>query len=289
MTAEHFADLVSGGIETLVPPDILQKLVVNCPDISQFPFEEDLAHNFPHILEVLSAIHHFYYDYTYIEPSQRIWATQTALYHDKGYKFVTAGLLSSEEHHFGSIYYAWKAGVDVEVLAAISMHVLDVLPPNTPAWVKLVRDADRLARVGYTGINNIISYLGFWGEQSWEEVRGLVDDRILADDYYPEAEEFQRPAMEFFDTRVLPWLYGAGVEKVNELMEIFTEVLRRVGGDTLYDLEPIMRQLERQEEGKLRHSGQIIQKLGRLRTLMVRDDKLGWEEFKEELSNKYFR
>jgi hypothetical protein len=117
-----------------------------------------------------------------------------AFLHDLGYGFSEIGVIKHYDHHLASTFIAGKLLEEYPDIKAITqgilLHTRDVLPANTPSWIRVLRDADRLAGVGPSGILTDAYYLGF------------KHPRIV---YPPEPfSPFEIPAYLPVDTR-WPW------------------------------------------------------------------------------------
>jgi hypothetical protein len=133
-------------------------------------------------------------------------AERTYRYHDLGYRLVTEGLITSDEHHYGSVLLAARLDPDRRVLSAILHHVDDVLPPGTPLWARLARDIDRTA-IGYPGANRIAIYYGLDHPYlSIQDPEKVVEKGILCDFGNPLRSDYDSKAKEFFWNVVLPYL-----------------------------------------------------------------------------------
>ena len=81
--------------------------------------------------------------------------------HDMSYGFVVSGQVPYEEHHWAAELLAYMIFRDREVAEGIWDHLFDRLYPHVALWVRLLRDADRLAGMGWSGIIREAYYLGF--------------------------------------------------------------------------------------------------------------------------------
>lgn len=81
--------------------------------------------------------------------------------HDQGYAFVQDGLLTLDQHHFGSAFIALALDNDVELAQGILLHVEDVLPDDTKLWMRALRDINRVDRLGWYGLLMEAYYMGF--------------------------------------------------------------------------------------------------------------------------------
>lgn len=283
MARERFEHLAEFGLERLIPKRIIQRIEASFTDFREvMEWKEDLPHGLPHVIESTSLLYHLAFTYTFLHPIEADRAYQTLRYHDKGYVFVNRGVLKPEEHHYGSIYYAWKMGVDKQVLAAIALHIEDVLPPKTPAWVRAARDCDRITRLGYTGANNIVFWEGFWDKGlGAKEMEDLANRHILCSVEWPETDELEEEACEHFKTKVIPFLYYKGQDAISRVQDLVEEMLRRAGGDTRQDLEPVMREVQDMCEQKYKNSREIINLLARLHMICWPSDQCEqeWREW----------
>jgi len=249
-----------------VPGEIVAKINPYLADTEKlFSWGEDFPHRKAHTIELLSSLDHARWNFTEDEvgPIGFYLASRTLQLHDKGYVFVKNSLIKPEEHHFASILIAGKIEPDVRVLYGILHHVDDTLPQNAPLWVRLARDIDRACGIGYTGLIRQAFYFGFEHPgltESGEE--DLIDKRVLCEDNYPDGfEEYEDEAKKFFDDFVLPFLLKDDNLALH-FRVIIDKLNNRFMGDTRYGIEPVMRDIRKFFEVKLRHSVLASESIG---------------------------
>ena len=155
-----------------------------------------------------------------------------------GYKFVVNGILKSEERHWGSLYIASIVDPDEMVLEAVRLHVFDILPKDTPMWIRLVRDADRIGELGFTGMNRLAHYFGFNDpDLSSKTITEIIDSKIYCNltpppEAYTVLKEYlgyepatyklyEKEAWKYFISKVAPFLKETGqLRKFAEYLQI---------------------------------------------------------------------
>lgn len=154
-----------------IPPEIANKLdpwVGRIPEILQVP--DDWAHGNIHLMQVaifgrwiaseLDTKNSRYNPYN-LTPRDYLLIQRGALLHDTGYKFKD--ILQPNEHHYGSALVAAYLHGDIQLAMGILGHSNNLLPPQTPDWVFILRSADRLAGISWTGLIRMAWFEGFRG------------------------------------------------------------------------------------------------------------------------------
>jgi len=213
-------------IQTNVSNEVTSKLepiLKSARDLREvIRWKEDRAHQRAHILDAK-------YIFNYLAHKSKLGQEQIDLglraidLHDTGYKFVEKGLISIEQHHEGSMFFASFLDPDPRVLRAIQHHVDDVLPANIEFWIRLFRDADRISALGYTGANRLARFWGFedpqldkLGDEEYIKRKLFCD---LSSPMEPDGQNVnsrhERNAYNYFQGRVTPYLLD------NDLYENF--------------------------------------------------------------------
>lgn len=212
---------MSKEVEAFVQANISSDVVSNLGPLFQSAadlrevvgWKEDSAHQRAHILDTKYIFH-------YLAVKSKLSQEQVDLglraidLHDTGYRFVQRGLIPLARHHEGSVFYASYVDPDPRILKAIHHHIDDVLPADIEFWIRLVRDADRISVLGYSGANRLARFWGFKDPQLDE----LGDEEFIKRKLYcdlsapfqPDGASknpyYERNAYNYFQGRVTPYL-----------------------------------------------------------------------------------
>lgn len=176
-----------------------------------------------------------------MEPKEKERLEEVASLHDTGYKLVQEGIIKAEGHHYGS-YLIARLSLDRLAATNIFLHVADVLPEDTPLSARVLRDADRLAGMGWTGIIREAYYLGFrhvYFTIAPEEVENflLYDFRLP-----PLPEDYEASPRYFCLNHVGPYLVKNGLQE--KMLEGCDRLLERFygkrGESGEWLMEPVM-------------------------------------------------
>jgi hypothetical protein len=217
-----------------IPPGVLLRLKKGVASIDQLRealnWTEDAPHRLAHVLDTINIYHYLAKAYK-LDPIEANLGDRSLRLHDVGYRFSEQGILTPDEHHFGSIFVASIIDQDMRVIKAIKSHVEDVLPKDTPMWIRLVRDADRISALGFTGANRLAFYFGFrdpnlqdLGQE--EAIRSEIFCTLtpppaaweVLSEYHTGGRSEQMegiikrevPAIHYFCEKVLPYLIESG-------------------------------------------------------------------------------
>ena len=193
-------------------------------------------------------------------------AQTAAFFHDLGYGFIAGGHLPPNLHHLGSILRAYRLfdpadfrdfGREMafeDIARAVILHIEDVLPEGTPLWMRIVRDADRIAGIGPTGLIRAAYYEGFTHPAFTERTpREVVQDGIICDLRAPWVNGNDERPDQFCREVVLPWIIENG--KVTVVLEKIIELINRINGKKdpegkNWVVEPVIQQAQQLFAGK---------------------------------------
>ena len=185
----------------------------------------DQAHKLAHVLDVL-AIFNCLAEADNLDPVERDLGQRTIRLHDTGRKLVEKGWLEPNEHHFGSMMIASIVDPDPRVLEGIRHHIDDILPESIELWIRLVRDADRISALGFSGANRSAWFFGFrdirlYAQEQEGAIRSgkLCDLRHAPEAYkclgfsYPLLEDYDLKAARYFAKKVAPYIHLSGQDR----------------------------------------------------------------------------
>lgn len=225
-----------------VPASVAERLEPVLPKINEIlKYEPDFPHQKWHTQAVVR-------DSLYaasildLDPEEIELTRLIAENHDEGYRLVSAGILSPDEHAFGSYLIAKSKYSDLTIAEGALLHNQDVMPKDKPFPFTLVRDIDRLHFMGWGGVIRVSYYLGFrpfdMTENSPERIikaASLFEDRTPDDEktkievrfnycFPPSVQElvmqtdYERRAKIYSWLHIFPFLYQNG--KLGELEAI---------------------------------------------------------------------
>lgn len=232
------------------PPNLREKLVLCSENLDKLDlYQPDKMHDALHIAQVGRNVGWMTDSYD-LKPKQRTLLDQAVPLHDLGYAFVDMGFLTPQEHDIGSGLIAlWKTG-DHNLAKGIALHSLDVLPKGTPRWVYVLREADRVDRLGWQGVIFLAYYMGFRhelvnGPLSYQinlDGKSEVHDPLrdirhpdevdykyipIIDGSYPVRvrwtwTDYEQEAAEFTRKHIFPFLHAKGLigKMVDELFKV---------------------------------------------------------------------
>jgi len=147
-------------------------------------------------------------------------------FHDAGRLLVEQKDSESEKHGVASLLAVFLTTNDLFALGtssvrslseAISFHSENVLPDNAALTTRIVRDCDRVAGMGWSGIIRSAYYLGFrhpsFTKRSQEEV---AEDNSICDMGRPWGDGYEANVREFVLGNVLPYIREKG--KISEML-----------------------------------------------------------------------
>jgi hypothetical protein len=176
-------------------------------------WREDPAHRRAHILDA-KYIFNYLAVKSNLSQGQVDLGLRTIELHDTGRRFVELGLITAEQHCEGSIFYASFIDPDPRILSAIRHHTDDVLPEKIDFWIRLVRDADRISVLGYTGANRLARFWGFkdpqldaFGDEEYIKRKLFCDLSSPSEPgRYGFSSFYEKNAYSYFQGRVTPYL-----------------------------------------------------------------------------------
>lgn len=150
------------------PDEVAARLAPHASQRRIWPFLErpqDFAHGPAHLIPMVSNTMLIAQEGRYtrggeISPKDTLRLKRAALTHDTGYKLVP-GVLKPEEHHYGSALIAWLLYHDEAIVEAILLHVQNIMPDETPYWMTVLQDGDRVSRMGWPMVEWVANYLGY--------------------------------------------------------------------------------------------------------------------------------
>lgn len=182
-------------------------------------WQEDLPHRLAHVLDT-RFIYRVLAEDSGLSPIDIDLGDRALKLHDIGKKFEEQGLIVRDEHHLASAYIASFIDPDPRVLKGILHHGDDVLPSDIEPWIRLVRDADRVAALGFTGANQKAYYFGFRDPEvenmGYEEMinKGIFCDLRFPHTYHPKRQystDYEFRAAVYFTDKVVPYLSEKGL------------------------------------------------------------------------------
>lgn len=224
-------------------------------------YKPDPMHDERHLAQV-SRNANWIADLYELGPRSRKMLEQSIPLHDLGYSFVEMGFLKPEEHAIGSSLIAlWKTG-NHQLAKGVMLHSYDVLPKRTPGWICILREADRVDRLGWQGVIFAAYYMGFRHElvngplyyqsnlDGKEEVVDLLRDprspdqvdfsyKDILDGSYPIATrwtwtDYESKAAEFCKKYIARFLHERNLagKMMDELWKVFSWIEGEEAGDT---------------------------------------------------------
>ena len=188
-----------------IPLTLIVKLDQQMPDIIQvLKSETDPSHQLWHIAEGVAGIN-FVSALVNLTDTENKKAQIAFRFHDLGYRAVAKNIVTYEEHHIASLYFASKLTRDSEILSAVYYHSNDVLPFNTPPWARLVNNIDRMLGNGWIGVTRSAIYKGFSHPAFEESFDEAIKSGVLCDLNHPLNPSFDKKAEKFFIEEVLPF------------------------------------------------------------------------------------
>lgn len=206
MTAEY-------GFSQRIPAEIESKLQPHLKDLDRIlNLETDPFHNLLHKNQVKRNAKLIAVEIN-LNKQELEFLMKTTDLHDEGYKFVQAGILTPEEHHFGGAFIAMHTTHDEEIVKGILAHVEDVLPEDVPDWVVVLRDADRVDRLGWHGLAMEAYFMG---------LKHHIFDEPPPKQLTLDGKFIEREVLR--DTRY-PWDAKYGVRIVNRCLDAVSELV----------------------------------------------------------------
>lgn len=164
-------------LQKLIPREIYSKLAPFGVCIDKvLRISPDFAHGPLHVAEVRLIVREIGlgYNFSFARLEE---VDQESLLHDEGYKFCKLKLLENDEHHFGSAFIASCLGCNNNQILNILRHSLD--RDERAAFSPLIlRVADRLAGLGWSGVLRELSYLS---DPVGETIKKTKDLELITD------------------------------------------------------------------------------------------------------------
>lgn len=141
-------------------------------------------------------------------------------YHDSGLLLARRKGLELGKHQMASLVVAYLTTDDLfdfgvsslrDLSEAIALHSEDVLPEDAALTTRIVRDCDRVAGMGWTGIVRSAYYLGFRHPSFTKKPQEAVaEDFSLVDMNSPWVDGYETNVRKFVLENVLPFIKDKG-------------------------------------------------------------------------------